>query len=106
MFLSFLEFYIKFCHNLKWKTLQFRVFLCISHNWENSGLQMIGPNALVQSDCRILWSAISVIRHQWKVAYETTNFGFACPDMLSHTQTYLELAGVPLGSLEVFHGKI
>ena len=48
--------------NIKWKALQFSVFLCKLHIWENTALPVIVQNTLTRSDCRILWSSISLER--------------------------------------------
>ena len=72
--------------------------------------QIIGQNALVQSDFRILWSSISLERmhifdfthgdiRQGKLTYETTTSDWECLGMRSHTRTYLDMLRVPLVDL-------
>ena len=46
--------------NLKWMKLQFPIFLCKPHIREKIWFSAIGENDLVQSDCRIIWSSISL----------------------------------------------
>ena len=72
--------------------------------WEDSASQVIGQNAHVQSDCRILWYSISLEgkhqfedihlhedTHQGKVALEAIVFGCLFPAIPSHARTCLEL---------------
>ena len=69
--------------------------------------QIIGQNALVQSNFSILWSSISLERmhifdfshgdiRQGKLTYETTTSDWECLGMRSYTQTYLDMLRVPL----------
>ena len=73
---------------------------------ESSGLLMVGWNAFVQSDSKILWSSLShEVKHcfdflhgviyQGKVACEATNFDWVCLATLNHTPTFSDLPGVP-----------
>ena len=60
---GFLTFHKKFSllfavSNLKWK--KFPTFLCKPHIREKFWFSVIGENDLVQSDCRIIWSSISL----------------------------------------------
>ena len=62
---GFLTFHKKFSllfaiSNLKWKKLQSPTFLCKPHIREKFWFSVIGENDLVQSDCRIIWSSISL----------------------------------------------
>ena len=41
-------------NNLKWKLIVLLIFHHQSHIWQNSGSQVVGQNAVSQSNCRIL----------------------------------------------------
>ena len=73
-------------------------------------LQVSGQNALLQSDCRIIWSSISLEAMHWylwyfirryspkNVACKGTTFAWVCLGMSSHAQICLDIPGFPLGS--------
>ena len=103
--------------NLKWRTLQFSIFLCIPHIRKNPNSHVIGKKALVQSDCRILWSSIFLeVMHQYfwffelrkKVSMLGSRTGYyffkVCPGMPSQAETCLEFPGAPW-LLLVFPGE-
>ena len=97
--------------NLKWMKLQFPIFLCKPHIREKIWFSAIGENDLVQSDCRIIWSSISLEGiqyiniflflhgdvHQERITCQDTLFGWACPDMNNHAQPCIHFPGDPLG---------
>lgn len=46
-------------NNLKLKSLLFFIFFCKPHIKENSGSLVTSQNAVIQSECRVLWLSIS-----------------------------------------------
>lgn len=108
--LGFFRILWKFCHYFILETIWnvgFYNFLfsCSNLIWENSGSQVIGQNALVQSDCIIFLSSISLEGVTWYLGFfawrksleKPNNWDYylwVCLGRLSHIEIRLDLLGI------------